>query len=370
MNGVNLETKKAIWKDFDLKKLESNAKTIRIGDRNEAELATTFCFSLAPTTQNESKTLHLAIFEESQAIDDEKAKNEANPMLTQTNGLKIYVGTGGYRQCDFKKAIEEGKNVFKFDADRVIKDYNKLYKQTGDVRYLGYGKYVAKEIEKYGRDSDYIRTQYFLQFITARGNMVTKSKLTNCRYAKTESYNNEPVEVGIDWGKMHDRTVVTVIDYEYKIWDWLVLQGDEYTTQIPLIVDWVENQKKFNVQRYKCDATGNQDTNRELLKNEVKDAKVDGVHMNLQNKSEIYKQFLRSIETQKKGERLKYPATHKHTADFEREMLDMEKEYKTVSGYLSCHHPDKPNAHDDFPDSTALAIYNLLENQAFDPIFI
>ena len=368
MKGVNVDSMTNIWKDFELQKLESNSKTISIGDKNGNEKATTFCFSLAKGTSNESKTLELAIVEESQAIDDEKAKVEMNPMLTQTNGLKVYIGTGGYQRCDFKKAIDEGKNVFKYDADRVIRDYNALYKRTGDEQYLGYGKYVQKEIDKYGKDSDYVRTQYYLQFITSRGNMITKSKLQNCRYDKTESYNNEPVEVGIDWGKQHDRTVVTVIDYEYKIWDWLVLHGDGYTEQIPQIAKWIE-ERKYNVQRVKCDSTGNQDTNRELLKNEMSDIRVDGVHMNLQNKSEMYKQFLRSIETADEDTRLQYPSNHERTDDFEREMLDMEKEYKTVAGYLSCHHPDNANAHDDFPDSTALAVYDL-EEASTELIFI
>ena len=106
------------------------------------------------------------------------------------------------------------------------------------------------------------------------------------------------------------------------------------------------------------------------MKNESNGVRVDGVVMNLQNKSEIYKQFLRSIETAETDSKLKYPANHPHTADFEREMLDMEKEYKTVQGYLSCHHPNTPNAHDDFPDSGALAVYNLEENMPFEPIFI
>ena len=369
MNGVNIELRKNLWDAFELTKLESNAKTIRIGDSKGNERATTFCFSLAPTTSNESKTLHLAIFEESQAIDDEKTKIEANPMLTQTNGLKIYIGTGGYRQCDFKKAIDEGKNVFKFDADRVIKDYNKLYRETGDERYLGYGRYVQKEIDKYGKDSDYIKTQYYLQFITERGNMITRSVLEKCKYVDDIPKNTDSVEVGIDWGKMHDRTVVSVVDYNFRIRDWLVLSGDGYTEQIPAIVEWVENKMGYNVERYKCDSTGNQDTNREILQ-KLTSARVDGVHMNLQNKSEIYKQFLRSIETTDDDIKLKYPANHKYTPDFEREMLDMEKEYKTVAGYLSCHHPNKSNAFDDFPDSVALAIYNLEQNVPFEPFFI
>jgi hypothetical protein len=38
---------------------------------------------------------------------------------------------------------------------------------------------------------------------------------------------------------------------------------------------------------------------------------------------------------------------------FRQQMLDLQQEYK--GQLLSVHHPDDPNAHDDFPDSWALA---------------
>jgi len=38
---------------------------------------------------------------------------------------------------------------------------------------------------------------------------------------------------------------------------------------------------------------------------------------------------------------------------FKQQMLDLQQEYK--GQLLSVHHPDDPNAHDDYPDSWALA---------------
>jgi hypothetical protein len=43
----------------------------------------------------------------------------------------------------------------------------------------------------------------------------------------------------------------------------------------------------------------------------------------------------------------------KRTDKFKQQMLDLQQEYK--GQLLSVHHPDDPNAHDDYPDSWALA---------------
>jgi hypothetical protein len=43
----------------------------------------------------------------------------------------------------------------------------------------------------------------------------------------------------------------------------------------------------------------------------------------------------------------------KEADEFREQMLDLQKEYK--GELLSVHHPDSPDAHDDYPDSWALA---------------
>ena len=43
----------------------------------------------------------------------------------------------------------------------------------------------------------------------------------------------------------------------------------------------------------------------------------------------------------------------KNSEKFRQQMLDLQQEYK--GQLLSVHHPDDPNAHDDYPDSWALA---------------
>jgi len=49
-------------------------------------------------------------------------------------------------------------------------------------------------------------------------------------------------------------------------------------------------------------------------------------------------------------------ADHPLTAEFEEQMVKLVREYKGDGEFLSVHHPDKPNARDDAPDATALAL--------------
>jgi len=54
--------------------------------------------------------------------------------------------------------------------------------------------------------------------------------------------------------------------------------------------------------------------------------------------------------------RLTYPADHPLAAEFEEQMVALLREYKRDGEYLSVHHPDEPNAKDQAPDVTALAL--------------
>jgi len=78
----------------------------------------------------------------------------------------------------------------------------------------------------------------------------------------------------------------------------------------------------------------------------------------LQGKNDLYVNFEQTL-FKDPGDplRFSYPADHPLTAEFEEEMVAMEREYKGDGEYLSVHHPEnEPGAKDDAPDSTALAV--------------
>lgn len=342
----NLRVLKEIFRlDFE----ESNGTTLKLGNGNVI-----YCFSLAPTSHLESKSLHLAIIEEAQKIDDEKAKNEVFPMLASTNGSKIFIGSGGYQLCNFYKGIENGKNVFKYDYKQVIADKEKLHAKTKNPLHLKYKEFIEGEKERYREDSDYFQTQYALEWKIGRGMFVTKAELEKLarNYTVKLLYEN-PVYVGWDIAKEQDESVVTVIGWDdelkkYKILCWLAMKGDDYTEQVEIVAK--ELTKFKHVMKVCIDATGVGDPVVDNFKKQTR-YNTEPVKFSLQNKDTLYKNLIKVL----RDEELAYEENHKYTPKFENQMLEMIKEYK--GEFLSCHHPEKAGAHDDFPDSLALALY-------------
>ena len=328
---------------------EANGTTLKLGNGN-----TIYCFSLSPTSHLESKTLHLAIIEEAQKIDDEKAKNEVFPMLASTNGSKIFIGSGGYQLCDFYRGIENGKNVFRFDYEHVIADKKKLYQKTKNPLHKKYKLFVEGEKERYREDSDYFQTQYALNWKIGRGMLVTKSELEKLRddYEMPTTYD-KPVYAGWDVAKEEDESVLTVVGWDeelkkFKILNWLAMRGDDYTDQVEIVQKELSKYKR--VMRVCIDATGVGDPVVDYFKRSTR-LRTEPVKFTLQSKDNLYKNLIKIL----RDEELLYPERHKLTPKFEMQMMEMIKEYK--GEFLSCHHPDRSGAHDDFPDSLALALY-------------
>jgi hypothetical protein len=77
----------------------------------------------------------------------------------------------------------------------------------------------------------------------------------------------------------------------------------------------------------------------------------------LQGKNELYLGFEQAIFKDAGADgRFSYPAEQPLAAKFEEETTAMLRENKGEGEYLCPHHPDEPGAHDEAPDSTALAL--------------
>lgn len=81
------------------------------------------------------------------------------------------------------------------------------------------------------------------------------------------------------------------------------------------------------------------------------------VKFTLQSKHEMYTKWEAALfRDAGQPMRLSYPADHPLAAAFEEQATRLVREYKGDGEYLSVHHPDEPDARDDFPDSTALMV--------------
>ena len=139
-----------------------NSKAIRIYKRKTGDfLGEVYIFPITKTSNPESKTLDLIIIEECQDVNDEKMKNAVFPMGASTNAPRIYIGSAGYKICFFKRELENNPNAVQISLEDVFKERRELARITGDKTHLLYEAFVKSEINKYGKEDPYIRTQYF-----------------------------------------------------------------------------------------------------------------------------------------------------------------------------------------------------------------
>lgn len=333
-------------------KEESNSKTIVLPNGSSC-----YIFPVTTTSKPESKTLDIMIFEESQDLEDTIVQAQIWPMGANTNAPRIYIGTAGTKICYFYRLIQNNKAIV-LDWQKISGQKRKVYEQTGNSQHLVYEQTVKQEMEKLGADHDDFRRPYGLEWIIGTGQFVVQEDLESLVDDRARTYIEKKYKcfVGIDTAKNPDSTVVTVVRYNEdrklkELVNWLELRGDNYQNQFDIIVDFVS---KYNTVAIAIDSTGQGDFMPDLFEANTKwqdeDTGLYRVKFSAVSKDIIYKNLkvsIRELLTRlprldtKEGERFKL------------QMLDLQQEYK--GQLLSVHHPDVSEAHDDYPDSWALA---------------
>lgn len=332
-------------------KEQENAKTLVLPDGSSCYIA-----PVTKTSHPESKTLDLMIFEESQDLDDNIVKESIFPIGASTNAPRIFVGTAGTRICYFRKLGQSPKALKLYFHD-IVAQRRIIYDLTGEAKHLIYEQTIKQEIELHGLDSDEIQRPYFGKWLIGTGNFTTEEEVEALisprgitHHCKDECY------VGIDTAKNPDSTVVTILRFNpetkgKEIINWLELQRDNYQWQFDLIKEFIS---RYNVVAIAIDSTGQGDFMPDMFEVHTEwSSEKTGLYrvkFSAVSKDLIYKNLKVSIKEllttlpnlgTKQGER------------FKQQMLDLQQEYK--GQLLSVHHPDDPNAHDDYPDSWALA---------------
>lgn len=345
-------------------KEESNAKTIVLPIGSSC-----YIFPVTKTSKPESKTLDLIIFEESQDLSDRIMKEQIWPMGKFTNAPRVYIGTAGVQKCHFLTLIRKS-NALVLDFDKIAQQKRELFKKTGNALHLIYIQSVEEEIAKYGRDSDEIRRPYYLEWIIGTGQFTTDEELEALvtDRGRTHHEKKHPCYAGIDVAKHPDSTVVTIIRFNEEtrrkeLINWLELRGENYTSQFSIILDFLN---RYNVMAVAIDSTGVGDPIADMF--EADSPWVDehtGLHrikFSQDSKSNMYKNLKITI----KELLTTLPKLDTKEADrFKEQLLDLQQEYK--GQHLSVHHPDDANAHDDYPDSWALAEWAYAKEQELSP---
>lgn len=318
-----------------------------------------------------------------------------NIVVHNTAGTLVKIGTCNRVRSDFYEACRRNKRADVSDGS-VRSRYRRHYEYdytVGQKYNPRYRKYILKEIERLGEDSDDFRLKYRLHWLLDRGMFVNPELFDECgikdkdnrltieigkgknkkivhfeRAPNVVTYDNktENIIAAIDVGRANS-TVVTVgkafwdspIDvggasrYPIHILNWLELHGDNHEAQHPQILEFLKN---YQISQVVIDATGKGDPVYSRLAADLMEYNihVEPFIFTAASKDVGYKVFSQEISSK----RFTFPAGAQATRllkwqKFVNQMHDLEKEWRGQQ--MVVHKPkDGDNCYDDFPDSAML----------------
>lgn len=361
--------------DFRLQFSTSNGQTVALTNGSFAT-----AISASDGSNIEGESFKVIICEECQDISNFKIQKAIHPMGAAYNASIIKIGTATTHKGDFYDAIQRNKKEAEIKSTHIKNHFE--YDYTIAAKYNPkYARYVEGEKKKLGENSDAFRMSYKLEWIIERGMFID--------IATFERNNTEPLlertlsdmqsthVAGIDIGGVNDDTVVTVCEVDWNmpvimesrtdeetgedinylaynayVVDWLRISNEpDYEEQYPIIVDYLSH---FKIARVVCDATREAAVAHRLRAN--LNCEVIPYVFSSKSKSDLYKHLEKEIVTGRAricaGEETQKTVEYQM---FLEQMADLQKGYS--GAYLVVSHPDERGAHDDFPDSFALAVW-------------
>lgn len=319
-----------------------------------------------PRASIESKTYHLIIIDEAQHADAKVVTKSIHPMVASTNGTIVKTGTPDYVKGNFYEAIRQNKrlqvskkgirkNHFETAWREVIK-YNDMYR-----------RFINKEMQRIGEDSDEFQLSYNLKWLLERGMFTTEEKmkqLGDVGMPLWRDWNKSPLIAGIDVARKQDSTVVTVVwvdwnnpdefgYYDHRVLNWLEMHGDKWEEQYGQVVDFL---KPYSVTKIAVDGQGMGDLFADRISRLLPNVEVQALDSTIPAQSKRWKHLTELMARNK----VSWPAhasvrRGRLYTRFYNQMTDVERIYK--GGNMLVAAPDKAEAHDDFPDSLALATF-------------
>lgn len=319
--------------------------------------------SAHPTSSIEGQTFHIILVDECQKADEKVISKSIRPMGSSTRATMVFTGTPNMNKNVFYKAIQFNKrdtahggkrNHFQVDWKEAA-EYNKDYKL-----------FVTEERRRLTEDSMEFKLSYRCMWLLDQGMFTTSEKLAKLgdrsMQSVVHSYHTSPVAVGIDCGRKQDRTIVTVVFvewdnpdpfglYHHRVLNWLDLEGVDWEEQYFRIREFLAN---YNVWKIGIDSGGLGDVVSDRISRIMPYAEVVNITSSPGEQSKRWKHLMQLIDR----EQIAWPGGAKVRnlkvyRRFIQEMEDLELEYKGPN--MLARAPKEANAHDDYPDSLALA---------------
>lgn len=319
-----------------------------------------------PRAMIEGKTYHVILIDESQFADDTVINKSVAPMGAATRASMVFTGTATKTKNVFYDIIQDNKRreAQGKSAGRRL-HFQTTWRDAGKYN-KNYMLSVQDEMQRLGEDSDEFKLSYKCIWLLDQGMFTTEEKLESCGDTSMQSlvhaYNRTPVVVGIDCGRKQDRTVVTVVFvdwdnpdpfglYHHRILNWLDLEGMDWEEQYFRIVEFLAN---YRVWKIGIDAGGLGDVVAQRLRLLLPGVDVVDQPSDQGNQSRRWKHLLQLIDRQQiaypHGSKVRKLKVHRR---FIQEMQELQLKYK--GPHMLAEAPTRAYAHDDYPDSLALA---------------
>lgn len=361
--------------EFNLQFSTSNGQTVALTNGSFAT-----AISASDGSNIEGESFKLIICEECQDISNYKIRKSIHPMGAAYNASIVKIGTATTFKGDFYEAIQRNKREMQSKSTHIRNHFEYDYEVASKYNPK-YAKYVEGEKKRLGENSDEFRMSYKLEWIIERGMFVDIDKFekNNCEFSLERVISDRQAThvAGIDLGGKNDDTIITVCEvnwnmpvimetkveeetgeeitymaYNTYIKDWYCIRGvDDYEEQYVMIVDYLE---LFSLARVVCDATRESSVSHRLRANLR--CEVIPYIFTTKSKSELYKHLEKEISSGRArvcaGDKTQVSPEYR---DFMQQLGDLQKGYSGT--HLVVAHPEEKGAHDDYPDSWALAVW-------------
>jgi hypothetical protein len=320
-----------------------------------------------PKAAIEGRTYHVIVIDEAQGGDNKTVNKSIIPMGTATRATYIFTGTPWYTTNFFYNQIQKNKRIQVSRGRRRQNHFQWDWKEV--ARYVPEYKLTVQDaMLSMGENSDEFRMSYKIEFLTAKGMFITEDVLNDMgdtsQQELVRAWTSSPVVAGIDCARIQDRTVVTVlaVDWDHPdtegffpmyILNWLDLEGLPWEQQYFRIAEFLGN---YHVYRCGVDTGGVGDVVIDRLRNLMPHITFAECRDSSLEQSERWKYLGQVIDRRK----LSWPygakiRDRRVVRRFMQEMADLRKEFR--GPYLKVEAPREADAHDDYPDSLAIAAW-------------
>lgn len=320
-----------------------------------------------PRANIEGQTFHLIIIDECQRASSAVINNSILPMAAATGGTKVFIGTPGYEKNIFYDTIQQNKREA-LAPGAIHNDHYQIDWQEASKYNEWYNREAHRYMLRLGPESDEFRRQFCNMWLLEKGMFTTSAQLDELgdrtMNALIRSYHATPVVVGVDLGRKHDRTIVTVIlvdwdhpdqfgFYRMRILNWLDLEGVDWEEQYYMVLEFL---RRYNVWKVGVDEGGMGDLWIDRMRRMMPAIEFVAFKSSPIEQSKRWK-YLRELIGMKKlswpaGDHVKSTRLYRR---FRQEMEDLEIEFKNAN--VLAHAPQINDAHDDYPDSLAIGCF-------------